>query len=73
VEAHSNLGAALFQKGQVNEALEQFQKALEINPDYVDAHSNFSVALFQKGQVDDAVAHYRKALEINPKYVNIDA
>jgi tetratricopeptide (TPR) repeat protein len=65
---YDNLGNALLQKGQVDEALEQFQKALEINHHDVDAHSNLGAALFQKGQVDDAVAHYKKALEINPNY-----
>jgi protein O-mannosyl-transferase len=65
---YNNLGNALLQKGQVDEALEQFQKALGINPNYVDAHSNLGAALFQKGQVDDAVAQYQKALEINPNY-----
>jgi protein O-mannosyl-transferase len=62
----NNLGNALLQKRQVDEALEQFQKALEINPIYVDARSNLGAALFQRGRVDEAVAQYEKALEINP-------
>jgi len=65
---YNNLGNALLQKGKVDEALEQFQKALEINPYYVDARSNLGAALFQKGQLDDAVAQYKKTLEINPNY-----
>jgi tetratricopeptide (TPR) repeat protein len=66
--AHNNLGNALLQKGRADEALEQFQKALEINPIYVDAHSNLGAALFQKGQVDSAIVQYKNALEINPNY-----
>jgi len=31
--AHINLGNVLFQKGQLDEAITQFQKALEINPE----------------------------------------
>jgi protein O-mannosyl-transferase len=65
---YNNLGNALLQKGQVDKALEQFHKALGINPHYVAAHSNLGAALFQKGQVDDAVAQYKKALQINPYY-----
>ena len=61
-----NLGVVLFQKGQVDEAVSQYQKALEINPNYVAAHYNLGNALFQKGQLDEALAQYQKAVEINP-------
>src|SRR4029077_15274736 len=54
------------QKGQPDEAIEQFQKALGINPNYVKAHSNLGVALFQKGELDEAIAQFQKAVEINP-------
>jgi protein O-mannosyl-transferase len=53
--AHSNLGNVLFRKGQVDEALKQFQKALEICPNYPEADINLGAAIFQKGQVDQAV------------------
>ena len=68
MEAHSNLGMVLFQKGQVDEAIAQFQKALEINPNSRRTHYNLGNALFQKGQLDEAIAQYQKALEINPNY-----
>jgi tetratricopeptide (TPR) repeat protein len=63
---HCNLGVVLFQKGQVDDAVAQYQKALEINPNYVAAHYNLGNALFQKGQLDQALAQYQKAIEINP-------
>jgi tetratricopeptide (TPR) repeat protein len=65
--AYSNLGVALLQKGQVDEAIASYQKSLEIKPDYADAHGNLGTALLQKGQVDEAIAHYQKALEIQPQ------
>ena len=33
---YNNLGFVFLQKGQVDEALEQFQKALEINSNYAE-------------------------------------
>jgi len=66
---HNNLGNVLFQNGQVDKAIAQCQRALEIKPNYAEAHYLIGLALFQKGQVDDAVAHYQKALEITPNYV----
>jgi len=67
---YNNLGLALFQKGEVDEAMAQFQKALEINPNYDDAHYNFGNILLQRGQLDEAMAQYEKALEINPNYAD---
>ena len=66
--AHNNLGYVLRQKGQVDEAMVQYQKALEIDPGYANAHYNFGNALFQKGRLDEAMEHYQKALEIQPQY-----
>ncbi len=68
--AYSNLGVALMQKGQVDEAIAHYQKALEIKADYADAHSNLCTAFLQKGQVDEAIAHCQKALEIKPDYAD---
>jgi len=63
---HYNLGNALFQKGDVDEAITQYQKALQINPDYMEAHYNLGCALIQKGRMDEAIIQYQKALQINP-------
>ena len=67
---HNNLGEALIQNGQVDEALAHFQKALEIYPNFLEAHSSLGVALLQKGQLDEAIAQFQKALEINPDYAD---
>ena len=67
-EAHNNLGNALLQKGNVDEAIAHYQKALQIKPDYAEAHDNLGNALLQKGNVDEAIAHYQKALQIKPDY-----
>ena len=64
--AHNNLGQALYQKGELEEAIRQYKQALEINPAYKDAQNNLGVALFAKGDLEEAIAQYRKALEINP-------
>jgi len=65
---HDSLGSAVLQRGQVDEAIAQFQKALEINPNDAEAQNNLGWVLFQKGQVDEAMAQYQKALTSNPNY-----
>ena len=72
----------LFNKGYVNlvylskydEAIEYFDKALEINPKSVDALLNKGVAYEQKGDYRTAKSIYLQVLRINPNYqLAIDA
>jgi tetratricopeptide (TPR) repeat protein len=65
---YTNLGFAFLQKGQADEALKQFQKALEINSNDRDAHIDLGMVLDEIGQLDEAIAQYQKALEIDPDY-----
>ena len=60
---HYNVGNALVQKGKADEAIAEYQRALEINPNYADAHNNLGNSLFRKGHLDEAIAHYQRALE----------
>jgi protein O-mannosyl-transferase len=69
--AHNNLGTVLLQKGQLDEAIVHFRKALEIAPDHADARANLGSGLLQKGDVDEAIAQYNKALEIKPDYAEV--
>jgi protein O-mannosyl-transferase len=61
--AHSNLGTALAEQGKREEAFEQFEIALQINPGYPDFHNNFGNALYQEGKAYDAAAQYQIALQ----------
>jgi tetratricopeptide (TPR) repeat protein len=62
------LANALLEKGQVDGAIVQFQRALEINPDRPEDQNNLGVALVRNGRLDEAVEHYNAALRINPNY-----
>jgi tetratricopeptide (TPR) repeat protein len=66
--AHNNLAAALAGRGEVEEALAQYRKALEIKPDYAAARVGLGSTLAGRGEVEEALAQYRKALEIKPDY-----
>jgi protein O-mannosyl-transferase len=69
--ANNNLGVALAAKGDLAAAIVQYQKALEIKPDYSEALNNLGVALVAKGDVEAAIVQYQKALEIKPDYVEV--
>jgi Flp pilus assembly protein TadD len=64
--AYDNLGAVLRQKGRMDEAISEFQKALRIQPNDADSHNNLGTVLRQKGKIDEAISEYRLALQTNP-------
>jgi tetratricopeptide (TPR) repeat protein len=65
---HNNLGAALYEKDRLEEAIAHYYQALKIKPDQVEAHNNLAVALDKQGKVEEAIAHYYQALRIKPDY-----
>lgn len=67
-EAFYNLGNELQELGQLERAVDNYRRALEINPGYAEAHSNLGNVLRDLGQLDEAVASYRRALELKPDY-----
>ena len=66
--AHDWLGEALIDQGRVAEAIDQFDQALRLKPNYVEAHNDLGMALASQGNVAKAVEQYEQALAINPDY-----
>ena len=69
--AHNNLGTALGLKGQIDEAIGQFQEAVRIKPDFADAYNNLGTALGRKGQIDAAISQFQKAIQLKPDYADV--
>jgi tetratricopeptide (TPR) repeat protein len=65
--AYNGLGVDLLDRGQVDEAMSCFEKALEGQPDYAWARCNLGIALLRKGRLDEASAQFEKALTIQPR------
>lgn len=68
IENYYERGDAYYKKGQYDEAVSDFTKALEINPKFAEAHYYRGIAYDKMGLYDEAISDYNKALEINPKY-----
>jgi tetratricopeptide (TPR) repeat protein len=64
--AENNLGIILAGRGETEEAIAHYERALQIKPDSEMAHNNLGLILAGRGELDEAIAHYRTALEINP-------
>jgi Flp pilus assembly protein TadD len=50
----------------MDEAISQYQMALQIKPDYAAALVNLGNSFFQLGRTDQAISQYQKALQIKP-------
>src|SRR4030042_1222790 len=61
-------GIEYSEKGQYDNAISDFNKALEVNPNYADAYYNRGIAYGKKEQYDNEIPDYNKALEVNPNY-----
>jgi tetratricopeptide (TPR) repeat protein len=70
--AHNGLGYVLAAQGRTAEAIEHYQKVLEINPHSAEAHLNWGILLARQGRTAEAIEHYQKALEIDPDYADAD-
>jgi len=69
--AHNNLGVCLRSKGRDNEAMEHYQKALDLNPYYAEAYQNIGNILAESGLLGEAVVRYNAALAISPRSVGV--
>jgi tetratricopeptide (TPR) repeat protein len=48
----------------VNEAIQNYQTALQIAPDDMAAHVNLADALFHQGRAEEATGHYQAAIKL---------
>ena len=65
---HSELAFALSQKtNQLEEAIAELRKAIDLGSEDALAHNNLGSALQAKNQLDDAIAEFNKAILIDPK------
>jgi len=65
--AYSNLGSFLSARGNVDEAIRDFRKALELWPNQSKDHNNLGKALVQKGRIAEAMDHFQTALRVSPE------
>jgi tetratricopeptide (TPR) repeat protein len=63
---HFELANALDDAGQKEEALVEYDKALSIEPDFVEAMVNRGAVYNELGRIPDAIASFQKALALKP-------
>ena len=51
-KAHYNLGIALFQKGEIKEAIDHYRETVRLRPDLVAARDNLELALLRLQELE---------------------
>lgn len=65
-QQHVDQGGRLFQQGLADEALREFQLAIEANPFNATAHGNIGVVFMRRAEPGEAFEWFERALEIDP-------
>ncbi len=67
-ESHYNLAAMLQARGELAEAMKQYELALQLRPDNATVNNAFAAANIAAGHPDAAIEHLAAALQSRPDY-----
>ncbi|MDR1696264.1 MAG: tetratricopeptide repeat protein [Endomicrobium sp.] len=65
---HMEVGKFYFVNNKYDEAVAEFKKVLEVNPNNSEAYYNIGLIYETSNNIDEAKKMYSKALAINPDY-----
>ena len=71
IDAHINLGVALYQLGRVEEARAEFAAAVQLDPLSGISRYNLGCVLEEQGQIDEAIGHLRRAARAMPAHADV--
>ncbi len=66
---HAQIGDIYAGLGLYEDAIQEYQKALKLQPGYADIRNKLGIAYKEVGRFDEAISELQKAIEINPRYV----
>ena len=61
-------GTILVDKKNFNQALVNYKKSLEINPNYAEGHNNLGVAFYKLRKFNESIDSYQRAIKIKPNF-----
>ena len=65
-ERHLRRGNEHYSQGEYEQAIDEYQRVIQINPNYALAYYNLGETYRLKGKLDDAIVFFQKGVEIDP-------
>lgn len=66
----NHLAAVYQRRGQIEEAIRHYRRALQFDGDNPRTHSNLGHALQQEGRGEEAIEHFERAIALAPDYTH---
>ena len=66
-EFSKHLGDLYLNSNQIHNAMQAYDRAIQVKPDYFEAHANLGNAYLRIQQADNAIACFKKALQFRPE------
>jgi tetratricopeptide (TPR) repeat protein len=63
---YNNRGSVYDDKGQYDRAIQDYDQAVRLDPNYANAYNNRGIAYANKGQYDRAIQEYNQGLSLDP-------
>ena len=71
IDAHINLGVALYQMGRLDEARAEFLSAVQLDPLNGISRYNLGCVLEEQGEIEEAIEHLRRAARAMPAHADV--
>ena len=71
IEINNILGIINLDLDQIDDAIENFKKAVKVKPDFAEGYFNLGNCLRIKGEMHQALDAYKKALSVRPDYAEV--
>lgn len=68
-DEHAERGLELARQDRLDEAIIEFQAALQLDPDHAMAHGNLGAAYVRQDRIFEAIAEMEKAVALDPDYL----
>ena len=65
IRRNNSFGMVLLQKGEVDQTVTHFQKAIRFSPTDSMAYRNLGMAYQQQGKLNQAMVQFRKAIDVD--------
>jgi tetratricopeptide (TPR) repeat protein len=65
---HAQLAVAYYHTGRVDEAIDQFQQTIELEPKFDEAHYSLGVIYAEREQEEEAINAFQRCLNLNPRH-----